>query len=691
MAGDHASPLRVARYGRRRTPVADPGRGDFWTPEGAEGGRSMTTGTAQRRAMSLLVLCSAPGPVRAVGTRHNMLESGALDWNLTVAQALTHGVVLALRRLLQARPDLSPSADLMRALGHYAAASRQSCAGQLATLRELAGVDAPLGFRFSPIRGVALSLVLYGHPDARSAEEQVVLVDAADRRAMLDRLTDLGFGPSPARAPGWRPDADHRWPLLAGRPNATRFSRGNETLAVVHEPWPVLPGEPDVTRLLLDRSKQTSAGGFLFRALSPEDLLLHLCSLGASNGWSRLSLVADIAALIQGHPRLSGRYLYRRANEQGMASALALGLSMVRILYGVRVPGTGPEPRGRAGDDVDRSAVRLIRDLFRGGDGATLRPEVSGGSRRSHATIDKASLDSVSMRRGWKRLAPEWTRCPQNNATRSDPFIEAYLEALAIGPAERVLDLASGAGQPLLDIAGRLSGRSFALATDLVAEMLEAVRCRVANASEAPVAYCVADMGHLPLRDETFTRVSCRLGVMFCGDPQRAVDEALRVLEANGRAVYLVWGDVADNTALMLLHRGLGAALTGVSDPGELTLFRFSEPGSLAQLLRRAGFINVDSRGLVRDTRVPAEQRFWWPMLASTYGLRHDDLPESQRIEIDRHMAQLFRPFRDGEFYRLRIHARLVVGDKPGRTAASGRLDRQVAPGLSPGLGPGTN
>ena len=176
---------------------------------------------------------------------------------------------------------------------------------------------------------------------------------------------------------------------------------------------------------------------------------------------------------------------------------------------------------------------------------------------------------------------------------------EAIVEFAAAKPGMRVLDLASGTGEPAISLTCvvGLSGRVVGI--DLNAELLKIACERGQHRSLQNVSFHCGDAHHLPFRDNSFDLVTSRLGVMFFEDIDLAMSEALRVLKPGGRVAFLVWGSFEQpyfqTTVGVIMRHVPGAVLSA----GTANMFRFSEPRSLGSVLQRAGF-----REIHEETRV---------------------------------------------------------------------------------------
>ena len=131
----------------------------------------------------------------------------------------------------------------------------------------------------------------------------------------------------------------------------------------------------------------------------------------------------------------------------------------------------------------------------------------------------------------WSR---EWAGLVQHTTA---PLVEQ----LQIAPGQRVLDLASGPGEPAITIARLVGPAGRVSATDISAGMLEsaAANARAARVSNLETHSAPAD--DLPFPDGSFDRVTCRFGVMYFPDVRSALVEARRVLVPGGRAGFTVW------------------------------------------------------------------------------------------------------------------------------------------------------
>jgi len=262
----------------------------------------------------------------------------------------------------------------------------------------------------------------------------------------------------------------------------------------------------------------------------------------------------------------------------------------------------------------------------------------------------------------WRARAPGWTATAPQTVSTNDRHNQRLIAAAAIAPGMRVLDLASGAGEPAVSIALRVGAAGFVAATDLVVEMMAGARRRAAALELAQLRFAVADMEALPYADASFDAATCRFGIMFPADPVAAAAEARRVLRPAARAAFLVHGPAAHNDQFETTRGAIAAFFGTVPDGSSAGRYRFAGEGSIAALMRAAGYRDVAETAFDEVTEIGAGQGFWRSQLDRNREPRVVALDDAGRAALEQAVARAFDRFRDGEVYRLRSFVRLGVG-----------------------------
>jgi SAM-dependent methyltransferase len=190
---------------------------------------------------------------------------------------------------------------------------------------------------------------------------------------------------------------------------------------------------------------------------------------------------------------------------------------------------------------------------------------------------------TVIARRNWHAQLSAFTR----------PATDAVLEAAQLRPGMRVLDLASGVGDPALSIAGSVGPHGHVTATDLGPGMMAFARELSKSKGLQNVGFCVADVEALPFPDGSFDVVSSRFGVMFFPQQVKAFRECGRVLKAGGRVAFVVWGKREQPFLTATIGVLMKYVEAPVPDPDAPHAFMFGERGLLESRLRAAGFTAV--------------------------------------------------------------------------------------------------
>jgi SAM-dependent methyltransferase len=185
-------------------------------------------------------------------------------------------------------------------------------------------------------------------------------------------------------------------------------------------------------------------------------------------------------------------------------------------------------------------------------------------------------------------------RWKAKSAVMGKAVTEALVEYAQPRPGMRVLDLASGTGEPAISIAGRVGAQGRVTALDLSSDLLEIASGRARQRGLNNFSTQQADAQALPFEDSGFDLATCRFGVMFFSDAVLALRELHRVLRKNSRACFLAWGPFEQpywQSTMGVVHQHVGGALLPAGGPDP---FRFAGPGSLSGVLRSAGFREIE-------------------------------------------------------------------------------------------------
>src|SRR3954454_19801533 len=130
----------------------------------------------------------------------------------------------------------------------------------------------------------------------------------------------------------------------------------------------------------------------------------------------------------------------------------------------------------------------------------------------------------------WGAVAGSWADLADRVDARHATTTERMLALAAIGPGDRVLELACGPGGPGLAAAERVAPGGEVVLSDVAAEMTAIAAARAARRGVAGVAVRELDLEEIAEPAEAYDAVLCREGLMLVADPGRAAREIARVL-----------------------------------------------------------------------------------------------------------------------------------------------------------------
>jgi len=593
--------------------------------------------------LELILCCLRPRADRGRQRRVRELLAGRIDWTRLIELALAHGTTPLLERCFHEIDARGVPEELLDALRVQVADNARRNEVLAAALRAASQAFEAEGLAAIPCCGRPLVESAYGDATLRSAEPLDLLVPLADFSRACDLLAGHGY---------------HALEEPRGTPaNVTLLRRPADGIELrIRATLGSPPLDPAGADELWRRAEPVTLRGGRMLSFAAEDLLVVLCLRASEERWTRLASVCDIAFLLSANAPLEAANSLARAQRWSCAPCVRLGFALAHRLLAAPVSSAALEEL-ETDPVTHREVLRLSKSLGR----ASPQAATANLSGRPSA-LREARASTYAE---WSDRSAAWIAGAQARGEWETQLDRALLTAARIQPGHTVLDLASGAGNPALEIARHLGGRGCVVASDLVPAMLAGAARRAAAESLSGLRFSAAEAQGLPFRDASFDALVCRFGMMFCSRPEDALLEARRVLKPGGCAALLVWGPFEENTMFRVLYSSVAHVLGEpvVSTP---LPFRFGSPDSLAAPMRSAGFTNVEERLLRFGATISADRPFWTQELEMTFGSRVTSLPTELRRRLDESIQESFGPYRTPEGYRLGSQVRLVTGACPG-------------------------
>ncbi len=183
---------------------------------------------------------------------------------------------------------------------------------------------------------------------------------------------------------------------------------------------------------------------------------------------------------------------------------------------------------------------------------------------------------------------------------------------------ERILDLATGPGEPALSLARIVGPDGRVTGVDLSEKMVE-IATQVAHERHLGNAeFRVMDAEHLAFPDGSFDAVVSRFGFQIFTNPEAVAREAYRVLRRGGRIVVAVWSTAEKAAALHVL---IGPMLE-FAEPDESgylpTPYELGGPSEMARLLESVGFKDARETRTTHHFVAASEDEYLDAMLRGT-------------------------------------------------------------------------
>lgn len=193
------------------------------------------------------------------------------------------------------------------------------------------------------------------------------------------------------------------------------------------------------------------------------------------------------------------------------------------------------------------------------------------------------------------------------------PLAKKLVHLAALRPGERVLDVACGTGVVARLAAEQVGSGGRVAAVDVNPGMLAVARTVQPDLS---IEWHEASAEAMPLPDEAFDVVLCQMGLQFVPDKPAALREMRRVAATGGRVFLNMPGPAGPIFAILskALERHVGPEAAGFVQQ----VFSLHETTEIEQLMRGAGFRDVQVEASTATMKLPAPKEFLWQYVGST-------------------------------------------------------------------------
>jgi len=241
------------------------------------------------------------------------------------------------------------------------------------------------------------------------------------------------------------------------------------------------------------------------------------------------------------------------------------------------------------------------------------------------------------VRGAWSRVARQYR---EHVLPGFLPAARTLCRAIAIGPADVVLDVACGPGTAAL--AAHELGAARTIGIDFASQMVRVAREEAAGSGR--LHFVAGDALALPVAAARFDALISTFGLVFAPDPALAAAEAARALRSGGRLGLLAWrpdGSVGTYQQILLRHFE--------PPPGTHDGFQWGAPGRARAWLDRFDQIELLPLEVPFRAQSPADA---WRILHTVMGrvaAGYEALAASARAQLDAAMESFFAGFRTAD------------------------------------------
>ncbi len=190
---------------------------------------------------------------------------------------------------------------------------------------------------------------------------------------------------------------------------------------------------------------------------------------------------------------------------------------------------------------------------------------------------------------------PKWVLHQETLDAQIGPHGEAMIQAAAVRPGEKILDVGCGCGGTTLRIAQHAGAEGHVTGVDISLPMLGLARDRASRQGLSNIEFHEGDAQIFNWNDASFDAAVSRFGVMFFEDPVAAFLNIRRALEPGGRLAFACWRAPQENPWVMLpmIEASKRIPMPEPPPPDAPGPFAFSDSARVERILKEAGFSGV--------------------------------------------------------------------------------------------------
>jgi enediyne biosynthesis protein CalE5 len=211
-----------------------------------------------------------------------------------------------------------------------------------------------------------------------------------------------------------------------------------------------------------------------------------------------------------------------------------------------------------------------------------------------------SNQDRIRQQKSWDSVAAGWQKWWKTFEKGAQKVSNKLVELAEIKPGQKVLDIATGIGEPAITAARAVGDKGHVTATDISPDMLAIGKERAQHEGLKNIEFKEGDAETIDLPSSSFDAAVCRWGLMFIPNLPAALDNIHRSLVYGGRLSAAVWAEPTKvpqlNLPMTIVRQELQLILppaTGILGP-----FSLADLNTLKNSLIQAGFRDIQSENI---------------------------------------------------------------------------------------------
>ena len=285
-------------------------------------------------------------------------------------------------------------------------------------------------------------------------------------------------------------------------------------------------------------------------------------------------------------------------------------------------------------------------------------------------TLDSKNYKEAE-RQSWDSVANNWQKWWKTIEIGAAKVSRRLIELAEIKPGSRVLDIATGIGEPAITAAIQIGNNGHILATDISPQMLSVAKQRAISLGlQNVIEFKEGDTETIDLPSSSFDAVLCRWGMTLFLDFDTGLSNIYRSVVDDGRFAAAVWSS-ADKVPVLAIAANTFMKVTNSPVPPSPKvpgLFNLSDENMLKNSFIKSGFRDVNVERVSVTFEFDSAESYTTCILETSASLHVRLMNETQekRKEILDAVTEAAGKYTDRNTGKLRLENEtiLIVGKK---------------------------